>query len=127
MKRKNASGFTLLEIMIAVAVFAIVSAALVKNAALTVRQTRLIEEKTIAYWIAENQLAQIRAARRSADSFPGVGTDRLSVNMADRDWDVVVDTESTENEGVRRVEVSVYTEGDADRAVASLTGFVGRY
>jgi general secretion pathway protein I len=127
MKRKNASGFTLLEIMIAVAVFAIVSAALVKNAALTVRQTRLIEEKTIAYWIAENQLTQIRAARRTADSFPGVGSDRLSVNMADRDWDVVVETTSTENEDVRRVEVSVYPEGDPDRAVASLTGFVGRY
>ena len=121
------SGFTLLEIMIALAVFAIVSAALVKNTALAVKQTRVIEEKSIAYWVAENQLAQMRATPRTPDSFPNSGSSTSTVSMADRDWNVTVDVVSTENKDVRRVEVHVYPENEPDHAAATLVGFLGRY
>lgn len=124
--RSRNKGFTLLEIMIAVAVFAIASAALVKNAALTVKQTRMIQDKTLAYWIAENQLAKLRATPRDPSNFT-TGTDRVAVTMAGRDWEVVVDTRQTENKNVNRVEVSVFTEDDPDHEVASLSGFLGRY
>jgi general secretion pathway protein I len=113
--------------MIALAVFAIVSAALVKNTALAVKQTRIIEDKSIAYWVAENQLAQMRATPRTADSFPNSGSRTSTVNMANRDWEVTVDVASTENKDVRRVEVSVFTENEPDHAAARLVGFLGRY
>lgn len=118
-------GFTLLEIMVAVAVFAVVSAALVKNASQTVHQTALIQDKTIAFWIAENQMAQFRAAPREDDTFQSTGTDRFSVNMADRDWEVVVDVSATENAAMRRVDISVFREDDLDQDIARLTGFIG--
>lgn len=116
----------MLEIMIALAVFAIVAAALVKNATLAVKQTRMIEDKTYAYWIAENRLAMLRATPRDPAQFAS-GTDRNTVTMAGRDWEVVVDRQHTDNKDVNRVEVSVYTEADPDHVVASLTGFLGRY
>ncbi|MDZ7686482.1 MAG: type II secretion system minor pseudopilin GspI [Gammaproteobacteria bacterium] len=124
---RRSRGFTLLEIMIAVAVFAVASAALIKNSALTVRQTGLIRDKTVAFWIAENQLAQYRAGPREPDSFPRTGSDRFPVTMSDKDWEVVADVQSTGNDGVRRIEVSVYRDENLDAAVATLTGFIGRW
>ena len=113
--------------MIALAVFAIVAAALVKNAALTVKQTRIIKDKTVAYWVAENQFAQLRAKPKTAANFPQPGSNTNTVTMAGRDWDVTIDVTSTDNKDMRRVEVSVATPKQADRKVADLVGFFGRY
>lgn len=127
MRTKAQLGFTLLEVMIAVAIFAIVSAALIKNATQTVSQTRQIQERSLAYWIAENQLNEIRSQPREDGNYPSPGTDRLSVVMAKQDWELVVDYEATENEDMRRVIVSVFHPEDLDNRVVELTGFVGRY
>lgn len=127
MRLKNNKGFTLLEVMIALAVFAIVAAALVKNAALTVKQTRTLEDKSVAYWVAQNRLAELRAKPRSGQTFPAPGSTTDTVNMAGRPWDVTVDVTSTDNKDVRRVTVSVAQPSDADHEVANLVGFIGRY
>mgnify|MGYP002633412820 CR=1 FL=1 len=123
--RRN-KGFTLIEIMIALAVFAVVAAALVKNAALSVKQTAAVRDKTIAYWIADNQLARIRSTPKSDEHWP-LKTARFQERMADRDWEVVTDVKATENENVGRVTVSVYRHDNVDVAIAELSGFVGRY
>lgn len=117
----------MLEVMVAVAIFAIVSAALIKNATQTVYQTRLIQERSLAYWIAENQLNEIRSQSREDNNYPSPGSDRRSVVMANKDWEIVVDYESTENADMRRVIVSVFHPEDLDNRVVELTGFVGRY
>jgi general secretion pathway protein I len=127
MKTSAYRGFTLLEVMVAVAIFAIVSAALIKNATQTVYQTRLIQERSLAYWIAENQLNEIRSQSREDNNYPSPGSDRRSVVMANKDWEIVVDYESTENADMRRVIVSVFHPEDLDNRVVELTGFVGRY
>ena len=88
------SGFTLLEVMIALAIFAVVSGALIRNAAQTVRQTSIIQERTLAFWIAENHLNQMRSVPRDESNFPGIGSDRFDVTMADLDWEVVMDVEA---------------------------------
>ena len=127
MKTSAQRGFTLLEVMIAVAIFAIVSAALIKNATQTVAQTRQIQERSLAYWIAENQLNEIRSQPRGDDNYPSAGSDRLSVVMAQKDWELVVDYEATENADMVRVIVSVFHPEDLDNRLVELTGFVGRY
>ncbi len=123
----KARGFTLLEIMIALAVFAIASAALIKNASQSVRQAAVLEERVLAAWVAENELNALRRPLRVDDDFPAVGVERVSVTMAEREWDVVIETNSTENESVQRVEVRVFKPNDNVAVVTTLTGFVGRY
>ena len=123
----RASGFTLLEVMIALAVLSIVSAALLKNAAQSVQQAAVIEERVYATWVAENELNARRFEIRSDATFPDVGTQRAGVSLAGRDWDVVVATDSTENENVRRVTVQVFNASDNTEPVVELDGFVGRY
>ena len=120
-------GFTLLEVMIAMAIFAVVSGALIRSAAQTVKQTGIIQERTLAYWIAENHLNQQRFLPRNDENFPGIGTDRSTVTMADQDWEIVMDVEATENIDMRRIIVTVFRSTDRDNDVVELSGFIGRH
>ena len=121
------AGFTLLEIMVALAIFAAVSGALIRNASQAISQTNIIQQKTLAFWIAENHLNQMRAAPHQEDSFPGIGSERYSVTMANREWEVVMDVEATENPDMRRIIISVFTEDDLDNNLIELVGFRGKY
>jgi len=120
-------GFTLIEIMIALAIFAVVSAALIRNASLTVQQTGMIRERTLAWWVAENHLNELRSAPRTEQNYPSIGRDRVSVRMADRDWELLVEVKETENKNMRRIEITAYNENDLEAALVTLSGFLGRY
>ncbi len=125
--RPDCRGFTLIEIMIALAVFAVVSAALVRNASTTIYQSALVEKRTVAWWIAENHFAVLRTRPREKGGFPSVGRKRLSVTMANRDWEIVTTVSTTENTGMRRIEISVFDENDPEDSLVTLTGFLGRH
>ncbi|MFA5959217.1 MAG: GspI family T2SS minor pseudopilin variant LspI [Tatlockia sp.] len=52
MKKQCTSGFTLIEVLLALAVIAIALTALVKATASNVSNTQRIKEKTISHWVA---------------------------------------------------------------------------
>ena len=119
-------GFTLVEVMVALVVFAVVSVALVRNTTLSVRQAGMIQDKTIAWWLAENRMTSLRMLERRDANFPSVGVSRKVVATGDVRWEVETDIEATENEFVRRVVINVYRES-GETASAELIGFLGRY
>ncbi|MDG2071882.1 MAG: type II secretion system minor pseudopilin GspI [Pseudomonadales bacterium] len=124
---RKSSGFTLIEVMIALAIFAIVSTTLIKNATQTVSQSRIIQERSMAQWIAESEMQTLRLQPRTQENFLSQGTNMNSQTMGGREWQVEVDVRSTENELVRRVEITVFDEQDLDTPLANLSGFLGRY
>ncbi|MDA1300435.1 MAG: type II secretion system minor pseudopilin GspI [Proteobacteria bacterium] len=128
MNRTNRrSGFTLIEIMVALAVFAIVATTLLRNAATSVSQSRQLKDRAVAQWIAENEIQRLRMVERTELTFPSSGLNRTTLMMADREWQIEVDISPTENDLVRRIEVSVRDEQSPDVVLADLTGFLGRY
>jgi general secretion pathway protein I len=124
---RKSRGFTLIEIMVALAIFAVVSAALIRNASMSVRQTAIVTERTLAWWVGENQLSEMRSVSRDPENYPPIGNKTLSVRMAQIDWEIQVDVKSTQNENMRRVEISVFSDDDLDVPLANIHGFLGKY
>ncbi len=50
-------GFTLLEVMLALAIFALAATAVLQIASSALSNQHVLEEKTVAGWVAENQTA----------------------------------------------------------------------
>jgi|TARA_Y100000310_G_scaffold191949_1_gene191892 general secretion pathway protein I len=126
----NSIGFTLIEILIALFIFAVVSKTLITSATQSVSQTGLVQDKTIAHWIALNELSQIRSNIRLEDDYPQTGTTQTEVNMLNSDWLVEVEVSATENDNVRRISVDVFRDEldrDEEYSMITLTSFVGKY
>src|SRR6185437_12147514 len=68
--RGHASGFTLIEILVAVAILAVALAATTRAAGVATDGARETRERLLATWAAENRIAELRARR----VFPSAGT-----------------------------------------------------
>ena len=98
------------------------SAGLITAVSQTVRQGGRLEEKTLATWVANNKIAEMRATR----AYPRIGRETDNTTMADRDWVLDVQTFSTPSRDLRRVEVGVAVkvdgfQGDINPAVIVTT------
>ena len=119
-------GFTLIEVMVALAVFSVVSVALLKNTSASLNQSGVIKNLTIAWWLAENRMTNLRLAPRSGENYPNEGTSIENLEVNGAGWELETLVESTENDYVRRIVISV-KKIDEEVSKAKLIGFLGRY
>ena len=126
---RRVAGFTLLELLIALAILAIVSIAVFNQGGDTARQLGGLEQKTLARWVAENEIAKLRLQYRLSAEPLRPRSSRDQVSYGDRYWQVVEEIKTTEHPWMHRVEVSVYAllEGREVGPVDTLVGFVGQY
>ena len=75
------AGFTLLEIMVALAIFATLATAVLSASQYVLKQSVAFEELLFAAWVADNQLNELRL-----QSAPAAGQSQYAVHMASRDW-----------------------------------------
>lgn len=122
-------GFTLLELMIALAVLAVVSVAVFGRGGDTVRQLGALEEKTLARWLAEDTVAELRLARLGSEEPMRKGKERRRVTRGERNWRVATEIIETTHPTLFRVEVAVYAIADGRDLgpVDTLTAFVGQH
>ncbi len=114
-------GFTLIEVMFALLIVALTMGAIVETGGYSARRSSQLTEKTIASWIAQNQVTLYRAKRNwtSASSKSG------AVDMADSEWQWKMKISKTDEPLLRRIDVDVYLRDDSD-IKASATGFIGK-
>ena len=115
--------------MVALAIVATVAATVFNRGGDAINTLLGLEERTLARWIAENEIANLRLARLTSDEAMPIRTSRRRVDYAEREWLLVVATTSTRHPLLRRVEVSVFA-ADRDRDTPPsdvLTTFIGRY
>lgn len=131
MKVSKLRGFTLIEILVALAIFAVVSITVYGRVGDVLLQTGSLEARTFATWIAQNTLTRLQLEQVPGEA-PATGRVVESVTMASREWELVTEISATSDSGLRRVEIEVHpgdraggrAEGDA---IARLTGFIGQY
>lgn len=119
---RNERGMTLLEVLVALAVFAFAALALMKVIGEGVATLDHLQDKTIAHWVAQNRLALVQLE----PEFPSTGTRQGKTDMAGRTWFWRAIVKSTADKELRRVEVEVRESEDSESPLETLVGFVGR-
>lgn len=117
----RAKGFTLIEVMIALFIFAISATALSVTFQNNVNNARTLKERTYASWIAANRMAEIHAT----GEFPPVNTRDDKLEFAGSQW-LMRTTVSQTIPGFRKIDIQVAPQSSAREISfsASLTGYV---
>jgi general secretion pathway protein I len=103
MRRSRSAGFTLIEVLVALAVIALGLTAVIKALNDYTDATNYTRQKTLASWIATNKLTEISVA----PAWPSLGDYDEDVEFARQQWRCAIEVSETPVENLRRVDVSV--------------------
>ena len=122
MKRSRVSGFTLLEVLVALAVLALSMGAAIKAVSDYTNNQAYLRDRTIAIWVARNVLVRFQVE----NEWPKVGEKKGTEEMGKREWRWLGVISQTEEEELRRLDVKVFAldSEDDDSPVSVLSGFL---
>lgn len=115
-------GFTLIEILIAVAILAVALAATTRAASVATDGAVQTRQRLLATWAAENRIAELRAR----GVFPDTATNNFNTEEGGLALGVEETISDTPNPTIRRVDLAVTDGRDPGRVLARLTGYVSR-
>lgn len=113
-------GFTLMEILIALAIIAIVLGALVQAAGSSASNASRLRDKTVAQWVASNRLAELQVS----GTFPDTGSRTGESEMLGQVWHWKTRVQKVEDEDLRRVDVEIRKSADGKNPIVTVAGFV---
>jgi general secretion pathway protein I len=124
MKRQR--GFTLLEVLVALAIFALVAASVLSASSRSLQTAARLQDKTLAMWVADNRLSAMQLSRDPVAD----GREQGEEQMAGRRWQWQSEVIATSEPAMRRVTVWVAPSSSerghlSERALVSLSGFIG--
>jgi general secretion pathway protein I len=111
----------LIEILVALAVIAVALAAGMRALAQSTNSATLLKQRTLALWIAQNQLAVAQLAANG----PALGARAGEAVQAGGRFVWRETVSGTPNAAFRKIEVTVADPGQPDYALAQLVGYVG--
>ena len=122
MNRRNAAGFTLLEVLVALAVIALSMGAIIKATGDYTNNQSYLRDRTVAMWVARNVLVQYRVDKE----WPRVGEQKGTQEMVNREWRWLAVTSQTDEAELRRLDVEVFPidSEDDDLPLSVLSGFL---
>ena len=117
----RASGFTLLEVLVAVAIIAVALLASLRAAGLGSGNAEELRLRLLGGWVAENLLAEHRAR---GDWLP-LGMHNGATRQGGIDFAWREEVSSTPNAGMRRLDIVVFAAHEP-RTIARLSGMLAR-
>jgi general secretion pathway protein I len=120
-RARATDGFTLVEVLVAVAIVAITLAAGLKAAGALTDNAQRLSDIVNAQWCADNALTNLRLAKQ----FPGVGDIDFACNQMGRDYQGRLVTRPTPNPNFRRIDAVILS--DAGVPLLTLSTVLGRY
>ena len=122
-KRQPPAGFTLVEVMVALAVVALAVPALLFTLYQQLEGTEYLRDRSMASWVAANRLNELKLVVAKQGAVPE-GQLSGETRLAQRDWYWWIEQEGTEVPGFIRVDINVATEETAEQGLHTLTAFI---
>ena len=119
---KRLRGFTLIEVIAAVAVLAIALSAILAGMTHYATSAARLKQKTVALWVAHNRLTELELQSAA----PPIGKSDGDTTMAGLKWKWFVDVQATPDDRLHRIDIRVQAserEGD----LATLSAFFRSY
>ena len=111
------NGFTLLEIMVALAIFSLAALAMVRLEGYSVRSTAVLGDSGTAWQVARN----LAVERLSDPAPPVIGDEKGEEVNGGQNWDWTVSTQKTDDARLLRIDIVVAGTGLAAQRTAKLT------
>ena len=125
MSRRSQAAFTLVELLVALAIFAILAVALAATTrAASVATDGALEtrQRLLATWAAQNRVSELRAMR----IYPAVGSTRLTLEQGGLAMVMDETVTDTPNPIIRRVDLAIADARAPDRVIGRLTAYVAQ-
>ena len=115
-------GFTLIEVLAALVIVSLGMLGVIEAVSQSASNGAYLREKTVAHWVAMNQLSKVRLDTRA----PKIDKSSDEVEMASRKWRWTMVVTQTAVQSMRRIDISVApAEAAKTVSIASVTGFYG--
>lgn len=118
---KSGKGFTLIEVLVAMTIIAVGVSALVGSAGASAWRADYLRQREFGRWVASNVLAELQVI----PAWPSIGSKNTEVDMGTLTWYVKTRTQAVSDPDLRRVDIEVRRDKDADSYVYAVAGFVG--
>jgi general secretion pathway protein I len=103
---KAEHGFTLIEVLIALAIVGIAMTAVIKATSQNIRSVNYLQTKTTALWVGQQVLNQARVGLLKVDS--SSTNQKLTTSLLGQDWYWQLDEEETPNPQIQKITVKVF-------------------
>lgn len=118
---RSTYGFTLIEMLVALAIVSIALAAISSSYISSIDTTARLKEHTIARWIAENQLVETRLKT----PWPSLGTRQGNIHFAGAEWNWQKIIRPSPDRDFRQVEIQIGKKPKAGNSLSPVYKLVG--
>lgn len=117
---RKKKGFTLLEVIVSLAVLTMGLGAVIKVATNQSSQVAYIKNKTIALWVANNKANEVQL-----ESWPRIGVSEGSESMAHQEWRWKLTVSKTADKDLRRLDIEVSQDNEKGEPLVRFIAFTG--
>jgi general secretion pathway protein I len=104
------NGFTLIEVLIALAIISIAMLAIIKTSTENIRGAAYLQDKMAAVWVGQQVLNEVRAGLYN-QSLNEADKIKRTTTLLGKKWPWQLQEESTPNPRIQKVSINVFAPG----------------